>query len=122
MGTDYYTLTWDPIDVAAPQHTISVASFDAETNIVIDLPSGASVIYAGVTYNESTPLRVTIRRWATFHLMASVGVDLTGAYSAHAYAPRVWRVTVRWDGVRPFVCTCTPYTALVSSALTRCFC
>ena len=83
-GTDYYTLTWDPTDGVAPQQTISVASFDAETNIIIDLPSGASLVYAGVTYNEGTPLRVTIRRWATFHLIASNGMDFTGACTCAA--------------------------------------
>ena len=81
-GTDFYTMMWDPTYRLA-QQTISVASFDAETNIIIDLPSGASLVYAGVTYNEGTPLRVTIRRWATFHLIASNGMDFTGA-CAHA--------------------------------------
>ena len=77
-GTDFYTLTGDPTYRLA-QQTISVASFNAETNIIIDLPSGASLVYAGVTYNESTPLHVTIRPWATLRLIPTAGMDFTGA-------------------------------------------
>ena len=79
-STDYYALTWFDSSVASQaRQTLSIASFNAETNLEINLASGVSLIFNGVTYNQGTPLRLTIRRWATFHLLGDAGQDLTGA-------------------------------------------
>ena len=87
LGTDYYTLTWDPTNGPSPQQTISVASFNTETNLELNLAAGVSIVYNGVTYNQGTPLRVTIGRWATFHLIGSSGADFSGKQTQQTTLP-----------------------------------
>ena len=78
LGTEYFTLTWQAVNGVAPRQTIAVSSYLSNTVITLNFPPGVSLRYNGFTYNEGTPLQLTLNRWNTFYVIGQNGQDLSG--------------------------------------------
>ena len=83
LGTDYYVITeWPAFPYTYSYAQIAVVATDDNTQVVItfNVGKGINVIYNGNTYDENTPLSVTLQKYQTLQLQETLDqADFTGS-------------------------------------------
>ena len=78
LSDTYFLLNWNPVNGDSPRQTISVASFAVGSQLRFDFASGVSVEYQGATYNEGSPLLVSLEAYETFQIVGDNNEDFSG--------------------------------------------